>query len=277
MIKKFFNNQKLINFCLSTIYILYIVIIIVMIGIEKNNETSTKEISSISGKDMIQYGKRNFKIEIQKESFTEINNSEIQDENNIEKINNEDVEKEDIQNTDVDIQTVDNETKENQETIEEQSIEKEQNIVDLDIEPTEIETASVEQSYQGFETVGKIEIPSTNVNIPILNKVTVKGMENAPCLLYSTGELNKSGDNLIVGHNYRNGTIFSDNENLQIDDKIYITSLDGNKVEYTIYDKFITTPEEIDYLKRETGEKPEITLSCCTDDDENRIIILARG
>lgn len=139
------------------------------------------------------------------------------------------------------------------------------------------EVEEIKTEYKGYQTVGKIEIPNTGVNTPILSSVTVEGMENAPCLLYQTGELNKSGNNLIVGHNYRNGTIFSDNENLEIGDKIYITTLDGKKVGYTIYEKFITTPEDISYIKRYTGNNTEITLSCCTDDDVNRIIILAKA
>ncbi len=135
---------------------------------------------------------------------------------------------------------------------------------------------SVLTEYNGFATVGKIEIPQTGVDIPILNQVTVEGMKNAPCLLYATGELNQNGNNLIVGHNFRNGTIFSNNKNLKLGDKIYVTTLDGNRVEYTIYDKFITTAEDVSYIKRDTNNKPEITLSCCTDDDEYRIIILAK-
>lgn len=130
--------------------------------------------------------------------------------------------------------------------------------------------------YNGFATIGKIEIPQTGLDIPILNQVTVEGMKNAPCLLYATGELNQSGNNLIVGHNFRNGTIFSNNKNLKLGDKIYVTTLDGKKVEYTIYNKFITTAEDVSYIKRDTYNKPEITLSCCTDDDEYRIIILAK-
>lgn len=138
----------------------------------------------------------------------------------------------------------------------------------LEIEPNLMQ-------YSKFASVGKIEIPKTEVNLPILEQVTVDGMKEAPCLLYSTGELNQNGNNLIVGHNFRNNTIFSNNQKLNLGDKIYITTLDGNKVEYTIYDKFITTAEDVSYIKRDTNNKPEITLSCCTDDDEYRIIILA--
>ncbi len=161
-------------------------------------------------------------------------------------------------------------TEQNNKMLEETTIEtaKEEN----EVEKKEI----VETQYQGFPTIGKIEIPKTGVNMPILDQVTVEGMKLASCLLYKTGELNQDGNNLIVGHNFRDHTLFSNNKNLKLGDKIYITTLDGNKVEYTIYDKFVTTPEDVSYIKRETNNKPEITLSCCTDDDEYRIIILAK-
>lgn len=130
-------------------------------------------------------------------------------------------------------------------------------------------------NYKGFSTVGKIEIPKTGLNIPILNKVTSSGMEVAPCLLYSTGSLNISGNTLIVGHNYKNGKIFSNNKNVQIGDRIYITTLDGKRVGYTVYDKFVTTSDEVDYLERDTSNGPEITLSTCSGEGDTRIIILA--
>lgn len=156
-----------------------------------------------------------------------------------------------------------------------------ENDINKEVEVSEIKKVeelqnSIPTEYKGYATIGKIEIPKTGVNIPILNQVTVNGMENAPCLLYSTGELNENGNNLIVGHNYRNGTLFSNNKNLKIGDKINITTLEGKRVEYTIYNKFVTTAEDVSYIKRDTNNKPEITLSCCTDDDQNRIIILAK-
>lgn len=181
----------------------------------------------------------------------------------------------------VKIEVGNNFEKDNRIEIEEEKKHAEDNKNEITIELEEkkqsekLET-SVLTEYKGFTTVGKIEIPQTRVDIPILNQVTVEGMKNAPCLLYSTGELNQNGNNLIVGHNFRNGTIFSNNKNLKLGDKIYVTTLDGNRVEYTIYNKFITTAEDVSYIKRDTNNKPEITLSCCTDDDEYRIIILAK-
>ena len=143
-------------------------------------------------------------------------------------------------------------------------------------EPEEEPLIPLDTMYNGFAVAGKITIPKTGVDTLFLDSVSVERMTQAPCLLYKTGDINVSGNTFIVGHNYRNGTLFSDNKNLEVGDKIIITAMDGSSREYTIYDKFITTPEDTTYLKREIGDSPEITLQCCTDDDENRIIILAK-
>lgn len=139
------------------------------------------------------------------------------------------------------------------------------------------ESPSIHSSIPtGQTSIGTIEIPKTNVNLPILQNVTVSGMEVATCFLYSTGSLNNKGTTIIVGHNYRNGRLFSNNNQLQVGDIIYITTSDGNRHCYTIYDKFITTPDDLNYVNRNTTNQAEIALSCCTNDEQGRIIILAK-
>lgn len=138
------------------------------------------------------------------------------------------------------------------------------------------QTTVAKPATQTLPSIGTIKIPKTNVNMKILEKVSVSGMETNACFLYSTGSLNVDGNTVIVGHNYRNGKLFSNNNKLQIGDTIYITTLDGNTVTYTIYSKFTTTPEDVSFYRRDTNGKPEITLSCCSDDEQSRIILLAR-
>lgn len=155
-------------------------------------------------------------------------------------------------------------------TIEEKQEELQEETVVEEIKPT------IPRQYMGFNSLGNIEIPKTGLNIPILETVTVKGLEVAPCILMKTGELNQSGNTLIVGHNYRNGKLFSNNKKLEPGDKIIVTNLDGVVKTYSIYQKFVTTAEDVSYLKREITDKPEITLQCCTDYGDDRIIILAK-
>ncbi len=140
-------------------------------------------------------------------------------------------------------------------------------------EPTPV---PLDPMYQGYPIAGKITIPKTGVSTPFLDSVSVSGMEIAPCLLLKKGEINQQGYIYIVGHNFRNGTLFSDNGKLEVEDKITITAMDGTSRDYQIYDKFITTAEDTSFLKRDVSDHPEVILQSCTDDDENRIIILAK-
>ena len=137
-------------------------------------------------------------------------------------------------------------------------------------------TATTKTTYKGFVVVGRIAIPKTNLDLPVLEEVTKQSIEASCAILYGPG-LNKPGNTVIVGHNYRNGTLFSNNAKIAVGDKIYITDETGNKVTYIVYNTYITTPEDADYMTRDTGGKMEISLSTCTDDSSGRIIIWAKA
>lgn len=131
-------------------------------------------------------------------------------------------------------------------------------------------------TYKGFVVVGTMEMPAINFKYPILEKVTKKSIETSVAMLYGAG-INQVGNTVIIGHNYRNGLFFSNNKKLQVGDKIYVTDNSGNKLTYTIYNKFETTPEDTSFYQRDTNGKPEITLSTCTDDSSARLIIFAKA
>lgn len=136
--------------------------------------------------------------------------------------------------------------------------------------------SSITNTYNGYNVVGKIEIPKTKVNYPILEKVTKASIETAVAVLYGPGP-NKVGNTVIVGHNYNDGQFFSNNKSLANGDKIYITDANGNRITYTIYDKYETAPEDTSFYTRDTNGAVEITLSTSTDNQQNRLIILAKA
>ena len=133
-------------------------------------------------------------------------------------------------------------------------------------------------TYKGFETVGTMEIPAINFNYPVLNDVSAPAIEVSVGVLYPNGEnLNQPGNTVIIGHNYRNGVLFSNNKKLNVGDKIYVTDYRGTKLTYTIYNKFETSDQDTSFYQRETNGKAELTLSTCTDASNNRrLIILAK-
>lgn len=132
--------------------------------------------------------------------------------------------------------------------------------------------------YNGFVTSGTIEIPATNLKSPILDQseYSAKALETAVIETYGPG-LNQVGITTISGHNYRNGTFFSNNKKLNVGDRIFITDSTGKRLSYTIYEKFEAEQNYADYMVKDTQGAIEIALSTCTDDSKARIIILARA
>ena len=158
-----------------------------------------------------------------------------------------------------------------------------ENIITTQTETNSVDTTSggtttkKRPMYKGFYTLGSIEIPKTNVKYPILEKVTKRSLETAVAVVWpENATLNKPGNVVIVGHNYRNGVFFSNNKKLSKGDKIYITDLEKNRVAYTIYNIFEASDTDTKFYNRDTDGKREITLSTCTDDSSARLIIEAR-
>jgi LPXTG-site transpeptidase (sortase) family protein len=144
--------------------------------------------------------------------------------------------------------------------------------------PGDSSSSGNKPKYNGFLTVGTIEIPATNLKSPILDpsEYSDRALDTAVVQLYGPG-LNQVGNTTISGHNYRNGRFFSNNKKLKVGDKIFITDLTGKRLTYTIYEKFEAEVNYSDYMVRDTQGAIEISLSTCTDDSKARIIILARA
>ena len=130
-------------------------------------------------------------------------------------------------------------------------------------------------TYKGFTVVGRLEIPKIDLDLPVLERATKNSLEQSIGVLMGPG-LNQVGNTIIVGHNYRNGTFFSRNSELENGDEIYITDTAGTRIEYTIYNIYTTSSEDSVYMTRDTGGKREISLSTCTEDSRYRLVIWAR-
>lgn len=126
-----------------------------------------------------------------------------------------------------------------------------------------------------YYTIGVINISSINVNYPILSTYTDELLKIAPCRFHGPNP-NEVGNLCIAGHNYKNSKFFSKVPNLQLGDKIEITDLSGRMLTYTVYDKFIVNPDELECTSQLTNGNKEITLITCTNDNKQRHIIKAR-
>ncbi len=150
-----------------------------------------------------------------------------------------------------------------------------------------VDEIPVEQEYQvqvasdgsEYYAIGEINIPSINVNYPI---IAADNLDNIDTLLkisickFHGPNPNEIGNLCLVGHNYKNSKFFSKVPNLNIGDIIEIKDLSGTTLEYAVYDKFIVEPDDVACTSQLTDGKKEITLITCTNDNKQRHIIKAR-
>ena len=134
-------------------------------------------------------------------------------------------------------------------------------------------------NINGYWVVGQIRIPATNIRYSIFSTPTAEALEKGIGLLYSANGLNRPGNTVLSGHNYRNRQFFSRNKNLNIGDTVIIKDASGLEITYSIYNKFITNDQDASFYQRDTGGAREITLSTCTDQGTKtgeRLIIFAK-
>ena len=133
--------------------------------------------------------------------------------------------------------------------------------------------------YMGYDVIGYIEIPKTDVEYLIIPdyQSSINALNVGIVMLYPSNiGLNEPGNTVLAGHNYRDGSFFSNNKRLQEGDKIYITDTSGERVEYEIYKKYETSTSDSSYMNRDTEGRRELSLTTCTDDTSARLIIWAK-
>lgn len=139
-------------------------------------------------------------------------------------------------------------------------------------------SSNTKKKYKGFTVVGTMKIPSINLEYPILEEPTTSALNTALIFLFpSSDNLNMPGNSVIAGHNYRNGTFFSNLKKLSNGAKIYVTDYRGTSLTYEVYNIFESNDTDTSFYQRDTNGLAELTLSTCTDaSNDKRTIIFAR-
>lgn len=140
---------------------------------------------------------------------------------------------------------------------------------------TQVVEQKIELKYKGYNVIGLIEIPTIDLKYPILEKTTKATMKTS-ISRFDGGEINSYGNVSLAGHNNYSGTMFGKNKKLKVGDFIYLTGIDGTKIEYEIYDVFVTNPDDTSILTTKDNNIREVTLITCKNGRTERLIIKAR-
>ena len=139
-------------------------------------------------------------------------------------------------------------------------------------------STSTKKKYKGYTVAGTMKIPTINLEYPIVEEVSTTSLNTALVFLYpSPDNLNMPGNSVIIGHNYRNGTFFSNLKKLSNGAKIYVTDYRGTSLTYEVYNIFEAHEADTSFYQRDTNGLAELTLSTCTDaSNDQRTIIFAK-
>ncbi len=120
-----------------------------------------------------------------------------------------------------------------------------------------------------------LDIPSLSLSLPVLSEINDDLLDVSVCRFYGPMP-NQSGNLCIAGHNYNDGSFFSNIPKLSVGDIIFLTDLSNLSITYEIFQKYEISAKDISCTNQNTNGQKEITLVTCNNLTGNRVIIKAK-
>ena len=152
----------------------------------------------------------------------------------------------------------------------------------IDFSKNEEESGSeIQLEYKGYKVIGIIKIPKISIEYPILeigdiDPENAKKPMKLSIIKYWGENVNDYGNLSIAGHNNKDGTMFGKTKKLEKGDIVELTDLTGQVIQYSIYDIFVTDPNDVSILLPKDEVIREVTLITCTNGNKKRLILKAK-
>ena len=146
---------------------------------------------------------------------------------------------------------------------------------ELNKEKTQQSESLPELEFKGYKVEGIIEIPKINIKYPIIDHTNEETMKVSITKFWGP-QANEIGNYTVAGHNNKDGTMFGKTKYLQIGDKIKLTNLKNETIEYEIFKIYSINPDDVSCVESVENGTREITLITCTNGHKNRLVTKAR-
>ena len=146
---------------------------------------------------------------------------------------------------------------------------------ELNKEETQQSESLPELEFKGYKIEGIIEIPKINIKYPIIDHTSEETMKVSITKFWGP-QANEIGNYTVAGHNNKDGTMFGKTKYLQIGDKIKLTNLKNETIEYEIFKIYSIDPDDVSCVESVENGTREITLITCTNGHKNRLVTKAR-
>ena len=146
---------------------------------------------------------------------------------------------------------------------------------ELNKEETQQSESLPELEFKGYKIEGIIEVPKINIKYPIIDHTNEETMKVSITKFWGP-QANEIGNYTVAGHNNKDGTMFGKTKYLQIGDKIKLTNLKNETIEYEIFKIYSIDPDDVSCVESVENGTREITLITCTNGHKNRLVTKAR-
>lgn len=132
-------------------------------------------------------------------------------------------------------------------------------------------TNNIEEPF----VIGLLKIDKINLMYPILSNTSEELLKISPCRFYGPMP-NEVGNLCIAGHNYANQKHFGKLTSLEINDIFQVYDLNGNSVNYIIYEIKEVPANDTSCINQNTNNLREVTLITCNTIKGTRITVKAK-
>ena len=118
---------------------------------------------------------------------------------------------------------------------------------------------------EGREYIGVLSIPTIDISLPVLSRLSKSGLKAAPCRYVGSAYLDSM---VIAAHNYN--AHFGKLKELQPGDTVLFTDMDEHVVTFQVVERETLNPMDTEGM--EAGDW-DLTLFTCTIDGQTRVTI----
>ena len=121
-----------------------------------------------------------------------------------------------------------------------------------------------------------LNIPRLEINYPVLSETSEELLKISVNKFWGPNGPNEVGNYCIVGHNYKSKKMFGRLSEIVDGDIVELTDGSGRTIKYSVYDRYIVDPTDVNCTSQLTNGRKDITLITCTNYGKQRLVVKAK-
>lgn len=121
-----------------------------------------------------------------------------------------------------------------------------------------------------------LNIPRLGINYPVLSETSEELLKISVNKFWGPNGPNEVGNYCIVGHNYKSKKMFGRLSEMVDGDIVELTDGSGRTIKYSVYDRYIVDPTDVNCTSQLTNGRKDITLITCTNYGKQRLVVKAK-